>query len=128
MRLLPAIVGPILMGVILAACSVGQFDPPSLAGVDASEVPNIAAMSDKIQEVFKTVKLTGYPRVSRVRQAPITARADWMICLRNDADNDPHTYALFIQRNEVVDYRLALLIDQCAAETYAPLPASMPVK
>jgi hypothetical protein len=132
MRLVPVIIGPILLApimvAVLAACSAGQFNPPSLQGVDAAEVPNLAAMSDKVQDVFKSVKLTGYPRVSRVRQAPITAAADWMICLRSDAENDPRTYALFLQRSEVVDYRLALLIDQCAGETYAALPPAMPVK
>jgi hypothetical protein len=128
MRLVPVIVGAILPAAILAACSLGQFNPPSLQGVDTAEIPNLAVMSDKIQEAFKTAKLTGYPRVSRVRQAPITAPADWMVCLRSDAENDPHTYALFLQKNEVVDFRLALQVDQCSNETYAPLPSAMPVK
>jgi hypothetical protein len=128
MRLVSVIVGLIPMAAILAACSVGPFNSPSLQGVDVAEVPNLAVMSDKVQDVFKSVKLTGYARVSRVRQAPVTAPADWMVCLRSDMESDPHIYALFLQRNEVVDYRLALLVDQCAGETYAPLPPAMPVK
>ena len=127
MRLSHAIVGSLLTGAILAACSFGELNqpPPDLDGAD---VPNVAAMSDKVMAVFKAVKLAGYPRVSRVRRAPVTAIADWIVCLRGDSDNDPHIYALLIQNNEIVDYRLALLIDQCANETYGPLPSPMPFK
>jgi hypothetical protein len=130
MRSYPALVDLILVGAFalgaaLAGCASGATDPPPVLA--AAGVPNLAAMSMKIQVVFKALKLTGSPRVSGVRQAAVTALADWMVCLRNDA-NDPHIYALFIDRNLVVDYRLALVIDQCANETYGPLPFPMPVK
>jgi hypothetical protein len=116
MRLIPA-----LAGLILAGCSLGP-DPGPLAQLDSVNVPNTAALAGKIQTTFQTVKLTGYPRVSQVRRAPVSAMGDWMICLRSDAESDPRVYALIIQNNDIADYRLALIIDGCASETFAPLP------
>lgn len=128
MRLRPALVVLIAIGAVLAGCALGGSDPLPVSGIHAAEAPNLAAMADKIETVFKMVKLTGYPRVSPVRPAAVTARTDWMVCLRSDAENDPRTYALFLQGTEVADYRLALAIDQCGGETYGSLPTPMPIK
>jgi hypothetical protein len=116
MRLIPA-----LAGLILAGCSLGA-DPGPLAQLDGVNVPDTAALAGKIQSTFQTVKLTGYPRVSQVRRAPVSALGDWMICLRSDGESDPRAYALLIQNNAIVDYRLALPIDGCANERFGPLP------
>jgi hypothetical protein len=116
MRLSPA-----FAGLILAGCSLGA-DPGPLAQLDSVNVPDTAALAGKIQSTFQTVKLTGYPRVSQVRRAPVSALGDWMVCLRSDAESDPRAYALLIQNNNIVDYRLALPIDGCANERFGPLP------
>jgi len=110
---------PAFAGLILAGCSLGA-DPAQL---DSVSVPNVAALAAKIQDTFKTAKLAGYPRVSPVRKAPVSALGDWIVCLGSDAESDPRVYALLIQNNEIVDFRLALIIDGCAKERYAPLPA-----
>jgi hypothetical protein len=116
-----------LAGLILAGCSLGA-DPGSLTPLEPVNVPNTAALAGKIQATFQTVKLTGYPRISQVRPAPVSALGDWMVCLRSDAEGDPRVYALFIQNNDIVDYRLALIIDRCANERFAPMPTAQAVK
>jgi hypothetical protein len=116
-----------LAGLILAGCSLGA-DPGPLAQLNAVNVPNVAALSGKIETTFQAVKLTGYPRISQVRPAPVSALGDWMICLRSDAERDSRVYALFIQNNDIVDYRLALIIDGCANERFAPMPTAQAVK
>jgi hypothetical protein len=108
-------------GLLLAGCALGA-DPAPMAQLDAVNVPNIATLAGKIQGTFGAVKLTGYPRVSQVRRAPVSAFGDWIICLRSDAESDARVYALFIQNGEIVDYRLALIIDGCANESFGPLP------
>ncbi|HEY6256529.1 MAG TPA: hypothetical protein VIY51_12125 [Xanthobacteraceae bacterium] len=115
----------VLAGLVLAGCGRGA-DPAPLAQaqLDTVRIPDISALAGKIQETFKTVKLTGYPRVSPVRQAPVSAFGDWLVCLRSDADNDARVYALLIANNDIVDYRLALIIDGCERERFAPLPAA----
>jgi hypothetical protein len=122
MRLSPA-----FAGLILAGCSLGA-DPAPMAQLDSVNVPNIAALAAKIQDTFKAVKLTGYPRVSNVRKAPVSALGDWIVCLRSDAESDSRVYALLIQNNEIVDYRLALMIDGCASERFEPLPTPKSIK
>jgi hypothetical protein len=118
---------PAFAGLWLAGCSLGA-DPTPMAQLDTSTVPNIMALAPKIQGTFAAVKLTGYPRVSPVRKAPVTALGDWVVCLRSDAESDPRTYALIIQNNEIVDYRLALMIDGCANESFDPLPSPPVIK
>jgi hypothetical protein len=122
MRLFPAIAA-----LSLAGCSLGA-DPGRMAQLDAVNVPPIAALATKIQGTFKAVKLTGNPRVGQVRRAPVSALGDWIVCLRSDAETDPQVYALLIQNNDIVDYRLALIIDGCANERFEPLPAAGPGK
>jgi hypothetical protein len=114
---------PVFAGLILTGCSLGA-DPAPMAQLDTANVPNIAALAAKIQVTFQAVKLTGYPRVSQVRKAAVSALGDWIVCLRSDAESDPRVYALLIQNNEIVDYRLALIIDGCANERFEPLPTA----
>jgi hypothetical protein len=116
MRLSPA-----FAGLLLAGCALGA-DPGPLTQPDTVNVPDMAALAPKIQSTFTAVKLTGYPRVSPVRKAPVSALGDWIVCLRSDAESDSRIYALLIQNNEIVDYRLALMIDGCAGERFGPLP------
>jgi hypothetical protein len=116
MRLSPA-----LAGLMLAGCALGA-DPAPQAPLDTVNVPDMAALAPKILSTFKTVKLTGYPRVSPVRKAPVSALGDWIVCLMSDTESDSRVYALLIQNNDIVDFRLALIIDGCANERFAPLP------
>ncbi len=118
---------PVCAGLILAGCSLGA-EPPAPPGLEAANAPSISALAGKIQDAFRSVKLVGYPRVSPLRRAPVTALADWMVCLRSDAESDSRVYALLIQRNGVVDYRLALMIDECANERFEPLPTPLPAR
>jgi hypothetical protein len=46
----------------------------------------------------------------------------------SDVESDPRVYALLIQNNEIVDYRLALIVDGCANERFAPLPGPQMTK
>jgi hypothetical protein len=122
MRLSPA-----FAGLLLAGCALGT-DPGPLTQPDTAIVPDMAALAPKIQGTFKAVKLTGYPRVSPVRKAPVSALGDWIVCLMSDAESDSRVYALLIQNNEIVDYRLALMIDGCAGERFGPLPGPLLTK
>jgi hypothetical protein len=110
-----------LAGLILTGCSLGA-DPGPLAQLDSMNAPDMVTLAPKIQATFQAVKLTGYPRVSQLRRAAVSALGDWMVCLRNDADSDPRAYALLILNGDIVDYRLALAIDGCANEKFGPLP------
>jgi hypothetical protein len=112
-----------LAGLLLAGCSLGADPGPlALAQMDSVGGPDMVALAGRIQATFHSVKLTGYPRVSQLRRAPVSALGDWMVCLRSDAESDPRAYALLIQNGDIVDYRLALPIDSCDNERFGPLP------
>jgi hypothetical protein len=115
----------VLAGLLLAGCSLGgdALAPPLGGGAP----PDLARLAPKIQSTFSSAKLTGYPRVSRPRAAPVSALGDWIVCLRSDAV-DSRVYAVIISGSDVVDYRLALQIDGCASESFAPLPNGTLVK
>src|SRR5580704_15061236 len=105
---------------VVAGCSLGAdpLTPPALA---VAETPDLSRLAGKIQDRFKEAKLSGYPRVSRPRRAPISALGDWIVCLRSNGE-DARIYALFIVGNEIFDFRLALQVDECGNETFVPLP------
>lgn len=120
-RLLPA-----FAGLLLAGCALGADPAPPVFATTSA--PSITALATKIQDTFKLVKLTGYPRVSPVRKAPVSALGDWIVCLTNDSETDARVYALIIQGSEIVDYRLALTVDGCTNERFAPLPSPTAAK
>ena len=111
----------VLAGMVLAGCSTGA-DPRMPARLEAATPPDISRLAAKIQDIFKATKLSGYPRISPAHRASVTALADWVVCLRGDAESDPRVYALLISDNDVADYRLALMVDQCANQGFEPLP------
>ena len=102
---------------VAALCRGGGFD-----AVIAHSAWSMALLGPAITEAFKNAKFTGYPRVSSARPAPVSALGDWIVCLTSDAESERRIYALFIRDNAIVDGRLAVVIDDCTEETFAPLP------
>ena len=103
----------------LSACS--WLDSPRLVGAGpASSAPEPKAIELAVDSVMRSTKLAGDPQVSMVRRANITALADWIVCLRgNTSVFQP--YALFFRGDKLVDYRLAVLADDCGLESYMPI-------
>ena len=89
------------------------YEPKSLP-------PNEDAIEKGAKTVFQTAKLGGAPEVSELRKALASAPADWLVCLRSNAPPF-QPYAMFFKGNALVDYRLAVLYDDCAREMYVPL-------
>ena len=45
----------------------------------------------------------------------------WLACIKvQNFPQLPHHYAVFLQKDRVVDSRLSVLIDQCELQTYLP--------
>jgi hypothetical protein len=56
--------------------------------------------------------------------------ATWMVCmkwLRIPARTPRAYYAIFIQRDRIVDSRLSIVLDQCETQTYSPFEWSFDV-
>ena len=112
-----------LLAVGLAGCSwLDSPRFPGLAGANtSSSAPEPRAIEQAVGTVVKTTKLSGDPQISPVRRANVTALADWIVCLRGDSRGAFQPYALFFRGDQLVDYRLAVLADDCALESYVPL-------
>jgi hypothetical protein len=117
----------VFLGVVLAGCSLGITESPTLGPLDSLQIPNIGMLAQRLGDIFKDTKLVGAPEVSPLRKAPLTVVADWMLCLRGNAPGSSDIYAIFIQKGSVVDYRRAILIDACETERYEPLQVSAPL-
>jgi hypothetical protein len=104
---------------MLTACSwTGSLQP--IADQPQSTPPTEEAIGAAAKQVFTTVKLAGAPEISEVRRAMPSAPAEWLVCLRSNAPPF-HVYALFFSSNQMADYRLAVLYDDCAREMYIPV-------
>ena len=58
-------------------------------------------------------------RISEARRVDSLKGASWLVCL--EVENSPllRYYAVFIQRDRIVDSRLSVVIDQCEQQPYA---------
>jgi hypothetical protein len=99
----------------LAACS--WVDSPSLVRTDV-DPPNEIVFYQGIATVAAQLKFSGIPEVTLLRRAPPISPADWIACLRHSAEPP---YAMFFSSRSMVDYRVAVLIDECDKQSYAPL-------
>jgi hypothetical protein len=105
-----------LTAATLASCST--FDGGSARFPLPPDPPNMAVVSKAAIGVFATLKLPGSPELTALRPAHPSTLADWMMCLRSDADDIPREYALFVRNNAIVNYRLAVQLDGCAREKF----------
>jgi hypothetical protein len=98
-----------------AGCSFSEAIP------EISPVaPDAAATGRFIAQVSGETKLPPPLEVSTIRAADPISPAAWMLCLRSSAPDQLRRYAVFMKSNELVTYRLGVLIDRCDSETYQP--------
>jgi hypothetical protein len=95
---------------------------------DAPSEPNYRRIvSENLKKIFPT-QPEGDPEISGLRPVQTVKGPAWLTCLRIDPGGNPQQYAIFIQDNTVVDWRVAVVIDQCHKEAYSPLPPLEPEK
>jgi hypothetical protein len=107
-----------LAALLVGACAFTEWGAPPAAPPPR---PNVTALTDRVKAIFASLQLPGAPLVSPVRPAHPLAMADWIMCLRSDAPNQRQAYALFVQNNQIDNYRRAVGVDQCERDTYVPL-------
>jgi hypothetical protein len=98
----------------VAACSTPQV------ASEAPTRPSDAAVAEGIQKAFTEIKLPGTPLVSPIRAAHPLAPGPWILCLKSSAPDQPRRYAIFFDPEKFIHSRLAVVIDRCEQETYAP--------
>lgn len=114
----------VLLGAALAGCSgLGMIEPPQRA---VSQPPMELALAKNVIQVAKSVKWTGMPEASPVRQAHPLAPADWIVCAQSSARDLSPPYAMFFNGDNMVHFRIAVELDDCRRVPYAPVPEPRP--
>lgn len=115
------------LGLLVAGCASENAQvQPGLQ--PQSTPPDQQAIEKAAQDVMLSAKLPGAPEISELRRAFVSAPADWLVCLRSNVPPF-QPYALFLNGNQLVHYRQAVVYDDCAREMYVPSQANkeMPV-
>ena len=83
-----------------AGCSIGDVNP-TLTPLPPNP-PDMQVVNSEAVRIFAVLKLPGSPELSRLRPAHPNTLAEWMFCLRSDADDLPRNYALFLRNNALL--------------------------
>jgi hypothetical protein len=106
----------------LLGCSLLHDDEPSGTAKEPT-AQDLKILQGKIRDTFPQLKLAGSPEISPVQLNKANGvLANWTICLRNDAPDGMRYYAFYVQGSEVKEYRLAVMMDGCERQTFAPIP------
>ena len=87
----------------------------------APSAPDAAALARGIQQVATAEKLPPPLEASAVHAAHPVSPAEWMFCVKSAAPDQLKRYAVFMNNNDVVNFRTGVLIDRCDSETYKPV-------
>jgi hypothetical protein len=121
--------------MLLAACSgtITEYVAPMLPSRPAEAHPPepepayrqiIAA---RMSEIFPAATEARNVRISATRKVDYLSATAWRVCLKAETkdvtnrSSDARTYVLLIQRDRIVDRRLANAADRCDEEPYEPL-------
>jgi hypothetical protein len=111
-----------MLGVLtLGACSISGLLPdwtsPEVAGPEPAYRFIIA---NGLAAIVGSPSSAGTFEISGLRRVDSLKGASWLACLRTQSlPQLPNYYAVFLQKDRVVDSRLSVLIDQCELQTYS---------
>ena len=92
----------------------------SVAPYKRSELPTSDVIAKSITATFAEAKLTGTPIVSRLYEADLGARGDWLMCLRGSKSPKADTYSMYFTGNAPVLSQRSVVIDRCYGQTFEP--------
>jgi hypothetical protein len=103
--------------MVMAGCSGVTTTAPPVSDENTSPPPSEQAIEQAAKRVFTVGKLAGKPEITEPRRAYPLAPGEWIVCLRSNVPPFV-TYAMFFKEDKLVNYRLAVLYDDCAREVY----------
>ena len=111
-----------LMVLTLGACSISGLLPdwtsPEVAGPEPAYRFIIA---NSLAGIVGSPSGAGTFEISGLRRVDSLKGPSWLACIKvQNFPQLPHHYAVFLQKDRVVDSRLSVLIDQCELQTYLP--------
>jgi len=105
----------LVLTLLLAGC--GFVDPYTRSrGPEAEGV----VVRNAVAATFKEAKLSGTPMVSRIYEANLVSRGDWLMCLRGSNSPRSDTYTMYFVGSTLVASQRSVLVDRCNDQAYAP--------
>lgn len=105
----------LVLALLLVGC--GFVDPYTRSrGPEADGV----TVRNAIAATFKEAKLSGTPMVSRIYEANLVSRGDWLMCLRGSNSPKSDTYTMYFVGSNLVGSQRSVLVDRCDDQAYAP--------
>jgi hypothetical protein len=114
MRLLYSVMALALTGCALETALLPGAD-------DLTREPSYRVIvSNSIETIVGDPRKIGGTEISGVRRTDFLKGPAWLVCVKSNLYQQPKYYAAFIQNEKLVDSRLAVTLDQCEAQSYAP--------
>jgi hypothetical protein len=88
-----------------------------------TDPPDPAKVLGHLKGVAAAAKLQEPVEVSAPIKAPANSSIPWIICLRSGATEATKrfTYSVLFTNNDLKDYRLSAIIEECGVQPYGPL-------
>jgi hypothetical protein len=105
----------------LGGCALSGLLPDwTSADVAGAEPAYRFLIANKLQEVLGDATPTDTLQISKADRIESLKGASWRVCVKAQKFLlPPRYYAVFFQRDQMVDSRLSVLIDQCELQSYS---------
>jgi hypothetical protein len=126
----------LVLGLALGGCSASEVVVQNWTSATAASTttsptdlpqPNHRRIvGDNVKTILPKIDTLGDLEISGARPVDHLKGPAWLTCLKVDAHGKPQRYALFIQGDKIIDWRVGVVIDQCHKETYEPFDLPPP--
>jgi hypothetical protein len=111
----------IVSALMLGGCALSGLLPDwTSTDVAGAEPAYRFLIANKLREILGNPAPTDTLQISTATRIDSLKGASWRVCLRAQKfPLLPRYYAVFFQRDQMVDSRLSVLIDQCELQSYS---------
>jgi hypothetical protein len=111
---------PMLLALLLGACSMSGLLPDwSSEDVAGPEPAYRFLIANRVSEIVGSDNAGGL-EISNIQRVDSLMGASWQVCLKVQKFTfPPRYYAVFFQREQIVQSRLSVLIDHCELQSFA---------
>jgi hypothetical protein len=112
----------IILALTLGGCTVSGLLPDwTSTDVAGPEPAYRFVIANGLAAIVGDPAKAGTFQISGARRVDSLKGASWVVCIKTqNFPLLPRYYAVFLQREHVVDSRLSVLIDQCELQSYSP--------
>jgi hypothetical protein len=112
----------IILALTLGGCTVSGLLPDwTSTDVAGPEPAYRFVIANGLAAIVGDPAKAGTFQISGARRVDSLKGASWVVCIKTqNFPLLPRYYAVFLQREHVVDSRLSVLIDRCELQSYSP--------